>query len=132
MTTVNTSLGPLSWLWGLAEHDPSPYKGSFDFLIDLDEAQFNVSLSSLLFQTILLEPSNSLLLSTMCFGFGGFSSVIPKPPRREKYRNEEKFLRDYARYEEKYEAYMNKDNRRRRMANSSTGAVAGTSAAIGN
>ncbi|OOQ86693.1 hypothetical protein PEBR_21982 [Penicillium brasilianum] len=69
----------------------------------------------------------------MCFGFGGFSSVKPKPPRREKYgQNEEKYLRDYARYESKYEEYMDKDNRGRRMANSSTGAVAGTSAAIGN
>lgn len=57
----------------------------------------------------------------------------PKPPHREKYgENEEKFLRDYASYETKYEEYMNKDNRRRRMANSTAGAVAGTSAAIGN
>lgn len=69
----------------------------------------------------------------MCFGFGGFSTVKPKPPRREKYGdNEEKYLRDYARFEEKYEQYMNRDNRRRRMANSNAGVVAGTSAAIGN
>ncbi|KAJ5439183.1 uncharacterized protein N7458_010181 [Penicillium daleae] len=68
----------------------------------------------------------------MCFGFDGFSSVKPKPPRRGKYgRNEEKYLQDYARYEEKYEQYMNTDNRRSRMANSNAGAVAGTSAAIG-
>lgn len=57
----------------------------------------------------------------------------PKPPRREKYGdNDEKYLRDYALFEEKYEQYMNKDNRRRRMTNSNTGAVAGTSAVIGN
>ena len=69
----------------------------------------------------------------MCFGFGGFSSVKPKPPRREKYGdNEEKYLRDYALFEEEYEQYMNKDNRRKRMANANPGAVAGTSAVIGN
>jgi hypothetical protein len=68
----------------------------------------------------------------MCFGFGGFSSVKPKPRRREKYGdNEEKYLRDYARYDNKYEEYMNRDNRRRRMADSNAGAVGGTSVAIG-
>lgn len=74
------------------------------------------------------EPFNSLLFLTMCFG--GFSSVKPKPPRREKHGdNEEKYLSDYALFEEKDEQYTNKDNRRRRMANSNTGTVAGTSAA---
>jgi hypothetical protein len=68
----------------------------------------------------------------MCFGFGGFSSVKPKPPRREKYgNNEEKYLRDYVRYEIKYEEYMNKDNRRRRMVDSNAGAVGGISVATG-
>ncbi|KAJ6107172.1 hypothetical protein N7523_008495 [Penicillium sp. IBT 18751x] len=63
----------------------------------------------------------------MCFGF----YVKPQPPRRDKYGDKsDKYLRDYKRYEKEYENYMNKDNRRRHMANSNTGAIAGTSAAV--
>jgi hypothetical protein len=31
---------------------------------------------------------------------------MPSPPRREKYKNEKKYQRDYARYEQKLENYM--------------------------
>ena len=64
----------------------------------------------------------------MCFGLS--FDVKPKPPRREKYGDEEKYKRDYAAYEKKHEEYMNKDNRRRNMANSRAGAMGGTTAAI--
>ncbi|KAJ5084148.1 hypothetical protein NUU61_008727 [Penicillium alfredii] len=65
----------------------------------------------------------------MCFGM--FASVKPQPPRREAYKNENKYQRDYERYQKQYAEYMDKDNRRRRMQNSNTGALAGTTAAIG-
>lgn len=59
----------------------------------------------------------------MCFGSGFFDGIMPSPPRREKYKNEKKYQRDYARYEQKLENYMDKDNRRRRLANSKAGAL---------
>ncbi|CAP96312.1 hypothetical protein PCH_Pc21g14150 [Penicillium rubens Wisconsin 54-1255] len=33
----------------------------------------------------------------MCFGSGFFDGIKPHPPRREKYKDEEKYQRDYAR-----------------------------------
>lgn len=66
----------------------------------------------------------------MCFGIGK-PYVKPQPPRREKYQNqEEKYQKDYAKYEKDYEEYMNPENRRRMIANSNAGALAGTTAAI--
>ena len=67
----------------------------------------------------------------MCFGTGFFDGIKPSPPRREKYKDQEKYQRDYARYEQKLEKYMSKDNRRRRMANSQAGATGGVTFALG-
>jgi hypothetical protein len=67
----------------------------------------------------------------MCFGTGFFDGIKPSPPRQEKYKNQEKYQRDYARYEQKLENYMNKDNTRRRMANSQAGATGGVTFALG-
>ncbi|KAJ5859739.1 hypothetical protein N7534_005016 [Penicillium rubens] len=36
----------------------------------------------------------------MCFGSGFFDGIMPSPPRREKYKNEKKYQRDYARITE--------------------------------
>ncbi|KAJ5279489.1 hypothetical protein N7478_004861 [Penicillium angulare] len=65
----------------------------------------------------------------MCLGFGKFY-VKPQPPRREKYKNEEKYRRDYQRYEEELEAWNDPENRRRMLANSRAGGTAGLTAAI--
>ncbi|KAJ5181486.1 hypothetical protein N7449_011633 [Penicillium cf. viridicatum] len=67
----------------------------------------------------------------MCFGSGFFDGIMPHPPRREKYKSQEKYQRDYARYEQKLEDWMSHDNRRRRMANSKAGATAGVTFALG-
>ncbi|KAJ5996316.1 hypothetical protein N7499_007368 [Penicillium canescens] len=33
----------------------------------------------------------------MCFGTGFFDGIKPSPPRQEKYKDQEKYQRDYAR-----------------------------------
>jgi hypothetical protein len=38
----------------------------------------------------------------MCFGSGFFDGIMPSPPRREKYKNEKKYQRDYAKPEPKH------------------------------
>ncbi|KAJ5623836.1 hypothetical protein N7510_000145 [Penicillium lagena] len=67
----------------------------------------------------------------MCFGSGLFDGIKPHPPSREKYKDQKKYQRDYARYEQKLEDYMSNVNRRRKLANSKAGATAGVTFALG-
>ena len=65
----------------------------------------------------------------MCFGF--FDGIKPLPPLRDKYKSEEKYQKAYAKYEKKFEEYLDEDNSRRRIANSKAASTAGVSYAIG-